>query len=209
MTSRELCEGVATICLFLFHRYAHKDYVTIHLQFLQFILQEGVLYLPSNRCRELWTALIANRNACDWDRDTAFDWFTKGISDLEQETQAQLFQKEFLKLDPSKLTDKGFTCFKAYFESVNVYEHKLKKSGAIYYVEKLELIGMDFLWETCLNVADVEIADKAMLLLIAMSYSCLSQRFKKASHASSLNPAVAARVRCIILVCTCITLRDC
>ena len=31
----------------------------------------------------------------------------KGISDLEQDTQAQLFQKEILKLDPGKLGIKG------------------------------------------------------------------------------------------------------
>lgn len=39
---------------------------------------------------------------------TCFEWFSKGLADLEMDTQTQLFQKELLKLDPSKLTDKGW-----------------------------------------------------------------------------------------------------
>ena len=38
---------------------------------------------------------------------TCFEWFTKGILDLEPDTQSQLFQKELLKLDPAKITTKG------------------------------------------------------------------------------------------------------
>ena len=96
-----------------------------------------------------------------------------------QSTIVLLLQKEFLKLDPSKITSNGFTCYKAYFESVNVYEHRLKKSGIVYLVEKPELIGLDFLWEICLNVQDMEISDKAMELLINMSYVNLCLRLKK------------------------------
>jgi hypothetical protein len=38
---------------------------------------------------------------------TCFEWFTKGISDLEADTQSQLFQKEILKLDISRMTATG------------------------------------------------------------------------------------------------------
>ena len=38
---------------------------------------------------------------------TCFEWFTKGISDLDQETRSQLFQKELLKLDSAKLSCNG------------------------------------------------------------------------------------------------------
>lgn len=36
-----------------------------------------------------------------------FEWFTKGLSDLDPDTQSQLFQKELLHIDPTKLTPKG------------------------------------------------------------------------------------------------------
>ena len=38
---------------------------------------------------------------------TCYDWFCKGIGDLEPDTQSQLFQKEILKLDLNKLTPTG------------------------------------------------------------------------------------------------------
>ena len=47
---------------------------------------------------------------CHWSvctLQTCFEWFTKGVSDLEQDTQLQLFQKELLKVDPGKLSRKG------------------------------------------------------------------------------------------------------
>ena len=45
-----------------------------HLSFLQYVLQEGVLYLPWNRAREIWSTLVAANDACAWDRE---------VSDLE------------------------------------------------------------------------------------------------------------------------------
>ena len=35
------------------------------------------------------------------------EWFTKGIDDLEQDTQSQLFTKEILKFTPADLSSKG------------------------------------------------------------------------------------------------------
>ena len=31
----------------------------------------------------------------------------------------------------------GFACFKSFFENVNIYEHKLKKPGMVYFVKYL------------------------------------------------------------------------
>lgn len=42
-----------------------------------------------------------------YDLQTCYDWFCKGIADLEVDTQSQLFQKEILKLDLNKLTPTG------------------------------------------------------------------------------------------------------
>lgn len=44
-----------------------------------------------------------------------YEWFTKGIPDLDTETQSKLFQNELLRTDPSKITEMGksvlcFTC---------------------------------------------------------------------------------------------------
>ena len=137
------------------------------------------MYLHWKRASDLWTTLVANSEACEWDRETCFEWFTKGISDLEKDTQVQLFQKEFLRLDPMKLTTKGFTCFKTYFENVNEYEHRLKKNRTVYFVEKTDLAGMDFLWEVCLNTHDAELSETAISMLIDMAYVNLAYRLKK------------------------------
>ncbi|XP_062568779.1 ubiquitin carboxyl-terminal hydrolase 24-like [Saccostrea cucullata] len=160
-------------------RYPHSEFVTTHLQFLQYTLQEGALYLPWSRARDIWGTLIANSDACQWDRETCFEWFSKGLPDLEMETQTQLFQKELLKLDPSKLTEKGFACFKNFFENVNKYEHRLKTDGSRLIVEKYELLGLDYIWEICLNTPDESIADKAIQLLLCVSYTNLAVRLKK------------------------------
>ena len=43
--------------------------VTTHLMFLQYMLQEGALYLPWSRARDIWGTLIASPEACEWDRE--------------------------------------------------------------------------------------------------------------------------------------------
>ncbi|KAL5016318.1 hypothetical protein ScPMuIL_005907 [Solemya velum] len=149
-------------------RYPHSEYVTMHLNFLQYVLQEGVLYLPWNRARDIWSTLIGSPEACDWDRETAYDWFGNRLLDLEMETQSQLFQKELLKLDTAKITEKGFTCMKRFFESVNMYEHKLKGNGNYNIVEKCELSGLDFLWEDAVSLHKKFISECSNRLEAAM-----------------------------------------
>ncbi|CAH1774066.1 unnamed protein product [Owenia fusiformis] len=160
-------------------RYEHRDYMTTHLNFLQFILQEGVLYLHWHRAREIWETMAANPSACYEDMETCFEWFTRGISDLEADTQANLFEKEILRLDPTKISVKGFYCFKNFFEQVNLYDQKLRKSGSTMIVEKMDLKGIDYLWEVCLNTSDTEIAWMAIKLLLKMSYTELNAKLKK------------------------------
>ena len=38
---------------------------------------------------------------------TCYEWFTKGILDLDTETQSKLFQNELLRTDPTKITEMG------------------------------------------------------------------------------------------------------
>ena len=42
---------------------------------------------------------------------TAFEWFTEGITDLEYETQSNLFTSRMLKFDVSKISRKGWIVF--------------------------------------------------------------------------------------------------
>ena len=46
-------------------------------------------------------------------------------------------------------------------------------------VEKLDLIGLDFLWQICLNIPDPTIAESGIALLMNVSYSNLAPRLKK------------------------------
>ncbi|XP_070563005.1 ubiquitin carboxyl-terminal hydrolase 24-like isoform X2 [Ptychodera flava] len=161
-------------------RYTHREFVSCHLRFLAFILQEGMLYLHWHRARDIWDCLVANPDACEMDRETCFDWFTKGLCDLEAETQQQLFTQKLLKFDPAKLSLRGFACVRTFFENVNLYEHKLRKSaGSAYVVEKLDLYGIEFMWQIALETPNEEIANIAIKHLLHMCYNNLSPRLKK------------------------------
>ena len=48
-------------------------------------------------------------------------------------------------------------------------------------VEKLDLIGLDFLWELCLRTTNEEIAESAVNLLMIVSYTNLAARLKRVS----------------------------
>ncbi|KAJ7330594.1 Ubiquitin carboxyl-terminal hydrolase 24 [Desmophyllum pertusum] len=160
-------------------RYTHSMFVHIHLRFLAFVLQEGVLYLHWHRARDIWDCLVANTEACEFDRETCFDWFYNGQCDLEADTLSQMFTGKVLKLDPSRLTMKGFACFKAFLENVNQNDHRMKKTGNTYTVEKMDLVGLDYLWRVVLEVPSEEIAMLAVKQLMELSYTWLSSKLKK------------------------------
>ena len=48
-------------------------------------------------------------------------------------------------------------------------------------VEKMDLIGLDFLWKICMNVPDFSIAESAISLLLNVSYINLAGRYKRVS----------------------------
>ncbi|XP_022101626.1 ubiquitin carboxyl-terminal hydrolase 24-like isoform X2 [Acanthaster planci] len=160
-------------------RYTHEEYVDVHLRFLAFILQEGALYLHWHRSREIWDCLVANPDACELDQETCFEWFRVGLTDLEQDTQMQLFKEKLLKLDPTTLSPTGFECVKTYFETVNINSDALKKMATGLVVEKLDLYGLDFMWQIALETPCEEIADQAIKQLMKMCYTNLSRKLKK------------------------------
>ncbi|EHA99013.1 Ubiquitin carboxyl-terminal hydrolase 24 [Heterocephalus glaber] len=162
-------------------RYTYREYLEAHLKFLAFFLQEATLYLGWNRAKEIWECLVTGQDVCELDREVCFEWFTKGQHDLESDVQQQLFKEKILKLESYEITMNGFNLFKTFFENVNLCDHRLKRQGAQLYVEKLELIGMDFIWKIAMESPDEEIANEAIQLIINYSYINLNPRLKKDS----------------------------
>ena len=73
----------------------------------------------------------------------------------------------------------GFACFRAFLENVNQNDHRLKKMGSIFTVEKMDLVGLDYLWRIVLEVPSEEIAMLAVKQLMDLSYTWLSPKLKK------------------------------
>ena len=161
-------------------RYTHKEYVDAHLELMMFLLKEGDLYLSWSRCKELWETLVDNPNSIQMDHDLIFTWFTKCLSDLEPDTQKDLFHQKLLTVPPAANTQKSFSCIKAYFENVNEYDSRLKKSTSPkYLVERIELLGMSYFWDVLMETPREEIANLAIDLVLNMSYLNVTPRLKK------------------------------
>ncbi|KAG8518952.1 Ubiquitin carboxyl-terminal hydrolase 24, partial [Galemys pyrenaicus] len=175
-------------------RYTYREYLEAHLKFLAFFLQEATLYLGWNRAKEIWECLVTGQDVCELDREMCFEWFTKGQHDLESDVQQQLFKEKILKLESYEITMNGFNLFKTFFENVNLCDHRLKRQGAQLYVEKLELIGMDFIWKIAMESPDEEIANEAIQLIINYSYINLNPRLKKAASSALGGPTLTHAV---------------
>ena len=85
------------------------------------------------RCEELWETLVKARpdatdRSIDTDRAKTFAWFEQCLADLEAATQAQFFETKLLALAPDEMGEEGFSCFCAYFESINSAAGGLKKA---------------------------------------------------------------------------------
>lgn len=52
-------------------------------------------------------------------------------------------------------------------------------------VEKMDLIGLDYVWEICINTPETDIAESAISLLLNMTYMFLSSRLKKVPYLTS------------------------
>lgn len=82
----------------------------------------------------------------------------------------------------------GFGCFREFLKNVNQNDHRIKETGSTYSVdkntytvEKMELVGLDYLWRMVLEVPSEEIAMLAVKKLMELSYTCLSSKLKKVS----------------------------
>ena len=100
-----------------------------------------------------------------------------------------------LKWKPTKVSPKGFSCFKAYFECVNVTAGALKKSAVTapstvmasssanssshssIIVENLDLKGLDYLWQVITDCEREEIVDDVIEYLLAMCFANVHSRY--------------------------------
>ncbi len=72
------------------------------------------------------------------------------MSDLEQETQLNMFNTRVLKVDPVKLDMAGYYCLRNFFETINLVERKLRKITAGYHTLVSGWAGLiDDLVSTC------------------------------------------------------------
>ncbi|XP_076051171.1 ubiquitin carboxyl-terminal hydrolase 24-like isoform X2 [Oratosquilla oratoria] len=160
-------------------KYTHDDYLRAHLDFLQFLLKEGDMFLAWARCKDLWETLVANPNASHHDNKTCFRWFSSCISDLEGNTQRDLFCEKLLRLEPVTLTPEALECFTQFFHAVNLNDRKLHRQGGNIVVEKVDPLGLDFLWRIVLECSDETLAEEAMKSVLAMTFHALNPRLRK------------------------------
>ena len=79
MSTKTIVYTFLFICVFLmiYNFFFCLQYVSTHLNFLQYILQVGIQCLTWNRAREIWSTLVANQEACDWDKEVLFSIYSK------------------------------------------------------------------------------------------------------------------------------------
>ncbi len=161
--------------------FTHEEVVQTHLMSIKFILQEGNLYLNLGRAQEIWEILVNNDDSCDWEKQIGYEWFIDCLLDLNDESRSEIFKKKILTMPTNKLTQKGYECFKLYFLRVNEHETKIQIRNDLenFVVEKLELTGLDYLWDIILYVDDEQIADLATKLLLEILYEKLSARLRR------------------------------
>jgi hypothetical protein len=169
--------------------FSHEEVVQTHLNAIKFILQEGNLYLNLNRAQEIWETLISNTNSCDWDEFIGFEWFIDCIADLNEDSRVEIFKNQVLHLDTKTMSQRGYDCFKLYFIRVNEHEGKIQfrinnnnLTDSVtdnFIVAKLDLIGIDFLWDIILYSNSTVIADKAAQLLLEVLYEKVNLKLKR------------------------------
>lgn len=162
--------------------FTHEEVVGIHLSVLKFLLTEANLYLNLPRAYEIWDILITNETACAFDRQTGFQWFIESWLDLKDESKLEIFKNRILTLKPNHLSMRGYECFRLYFLKVNEFEQRVTcrlNDMESFHVEKLDLCGLDYLWDIILCVEDEQIAEVATKFLLDISFEKVSPKLKR------------------------------
>lgn len=72
------------------------QYLKVHLEFLQFLLKEGDIYLAWPRCKDIWDTLVANPKASGYDKEV------RGVSDVTLVIDCEAVYKRTLQIISSK-----------------------------------------------------------------------------------------------------------
>ncbi|XP_078574103.1 ubiquitin carboxyl-terminal hydrolase 24-like isoform X1 [Branchiostoma floridae x Branchiostoma japonicum] len=160
-------------------KFGLDECVQTHLSMIGVILEDGELFLPWHRLRDLWDCLVSGPTASEEERELCWRWLQGRLNDLEPEPQMNLMKERLFKVPPTQLTTTGFQCFQSFFESVNEEQHGLRKLVSILQVEKSELLGLDYVWRVALESVQDEVADLAISMLIRYSYTNLAPKLKK------------------------------
>ncbi|CAH1242990.1 USP24 [Branchiostoma lanceolatum] len=160
-------------------KFGLDECVQTHLSMIGVILEDGELFLPWHRLRDLWDCLVSGPTASEEEREMCWRWLQGRLNDLEPEPQMNLLKERLFKVPPTQLTTTGFQCFQSFFESVNEEQHGLRKLVSILQVEKSELLGLDYVWRVALESVQDEVADLAISMLIRYSYTNLAPKLKK------------------------------
>ncbi|VDD74903.1 unnamed protein product [Mesocestoides corti] len=131
----------------------HSDIIKRHLDVLQYLLSTADLRLSVERAQGIWDTLVNDFSPVLFDVEKTLRWFASAVELLETDAQNSIFTKHILKLSPSSIhTLKGFQSYEVFFVKVNLNEGRLKMTQDTWTVERMDLIGVDFLWDlyTCL-----------------------------------------------------------
>ncbi|VDM31222.1 unnamed protein product [Hydatigera taeniaeformis] len=126
----------------------HSDLIKRHLDVLHYLLSTADLHLSVDRTQDIWDTLVNDYSLVLFNVEKTLLWFASALDLLETDAQNSLFTKNVLKLPPSVIqTLKGFQCFESFFIKVNLNEGRLKMNQDGWTVERMDLIGVDFLWD--------------------------------------------------------------
>ncbi|KAL5963642.1 Ubiquitin carboxyl-terminal hydrolase 24, partial [Taenia solium] len=126
----------------------HGDLIKRHLDVLHYLLSTADLHLSVDRTQDIWDTLVNDYSLILFSVEKTLLWFASALDLLETDAQNSLFTKNILKLPPSIIqTFKGFQCFESFFVKVNLNEGRLKMNQDGWTVERMDLIGVDFLWD--------------------------------------------------------------
>ncbi len=156
-----------------------------------------------NRAQDIWNILITNENSCDWDKKIGYEWFIDCYADLNDESRQEIFKKQILTLQPTKLTIRGYECFKLYFIRVNEHDGKIQVKNDLdnFIVEKLDLLGLNFLWDIILYVRTETIANLATNFLLEILFEKVSLKLRREIvhlHQKFINECYARLGRCLV-----------
>ncbi|EUB56673.1 Ubiquitin hydrolase [Echinococcus granulosus] len=117
----------------------HSDLIKRHLDVLHYLLSTADLHLSGDRTQDIWDTLVNDYGVVLFSVEETLLWFASALDLLETDAQNNLFTKNILKLPPSIIQT-----FKV---GLIVKAVTYGKSISPKTVERMDLIGVDFLWD--------------------------------------------------------------